>query len=134
MMRIVIADDEMHVRKRLETRVKWNELGFEEPILCADGDELLEELLKNGADVVLTDIRMPRMDGIDAVREARKVFPQLEVILMSAYDDKEYLKSALDLHVLGYLEKPFSIEQVSELCIRHYRDSMKRRNRKIKLA
>ncbi len=114
-MRIVIADDEMHVRKRLETRVKWNELGFEEPILCADGDELLEELLKNGADVVLTDIRMPRMDGIDAVREARKVFTQLEVILMSAYDDKEYLKSALDLHVLGYLEKPFSIEQVSEL-------------------
>lgn len=115
MMRIVIADDEMHVRKRLEAKIEWNALGFEDPVLCADGDELLEELLANGADLVLTDIRMPRMDGIDAVREARKTFPQLGVILMSAYDDKEYLKSALDLHVLGYLEKPFSIEQVSEL-------------------
>lgn len=115
MIKVIVADDEIHVRKRLETKILWTELGFENPVFCSDGDELLEELQAHGADLVLTDIRMARMDGIQAVREARKSMPQLKVILMSAYDDKEYLKSALDLQVLGYLEKPFSLDQVTEL-------------------
>lgn len=129
MIKVVIADDEIHVRRRLETKIPWQEMGFEAPVFCSDGDELLEELQEHGADLVLTDIRMPRMDGIQAVREARKTLPELAVILMSAYDDKEYLKSALDLRVLGYMEKPFSLQQATELLGRAA-DSLREKSKK----
>lgn len=113
-MRVIIADDELHVRRRLAEKIDWEELGVESLELCSDGDEILE-MLETAADLVITDIRMPRMDGIEAVKQARKRWPDLQVILMSAYDDKEYLKSALELRVVGYLEKPFRIGQVREL-------------------
>lgn len=114
-MRIIVADDEMHVRKRLAQKIDWEKLGIGDVAMCDDGDEILELMQKESADILLTDIRMARMDGIEAAREARKLLPKLAVILMSAYDDKEYLKSALDLQVIGYLEKPFSIEQAQEV-------------------
>lgn len=114
-MRVIIADDELHVRRRLTEKIDWKAFGIDEIAVCSDGDEILEKIENQKADLILTDIRMPRMDGITAVRKARKLCPDLTVILMSAYDDKEYLKSALDLQVLGYLEKPFSLEQVREL-------------------
>jgi len=114
-MRVIIADDELHARRRLAEKIDWKQMGVESIELCSDGDEILEVLETSGADLVITDIRMPRMDGIQAIREARKHWPDLMVILMSAYDDKEYLKSALDLRVIGYLEKPFRLVQVKEL-------------------
>ncbi len=114
-MRIIIADDELHVRRRLAEKIDWEKLGIDSFVLCSDGDEILESLKEQEAEVILTDIRMPRMDGIEAVRMARMQYPQIQIILMSAYDDKEYLKSALDLQVAGYLEKPFLLKQVTEV-------------------
>ncbi len=114
-MRVIIADDELHVRRRMAEKIDWKQLGIESFVLCADGDEILECMKEEPADLILTDIRMPRMDGIEAVQQLRKQYPQLQVILMSAYDDKEYLKSALELQVAGYLEKPFSLKQAEEI-------------------
>ena len=109
-MRIIIADDELHIRRRLAEKIDWRALGVDDVALCSDGDEVVESVRAGGAELLLTDIRMPRMDGIAAAREAKRLCPALTVVLMSAYDDKEYLKSALDLRAAGYLEKPFPIE------------------------
>ncbi|MBQ8637612.1 MAG: response regulator [Lachnospiraceae bacterium] len=113
-MRVIIADDEIHVRRRLAEKIDWAGYGVKDVVLCSDGDEIIEAMKEKGGDLIITDIRMARVDGIEAVREVRKQFPRVPVIMMSAYDDKEYLKSALDLQVRGYLEKPFTLEQVQE--------------------
>ena len=110
-MRIIIADDELHVRRRLAEKIDWRALGVDETEVCSDGDEVVEAVCARGADVLLTDIRMPRMDGIAAAREARRQCPDLAIVLMSAYDDRDYLKSALDLRAAGYLEKPFDMDE-----------------------
>ncbi|MDO5425415.1 MAG: helix-turn-helix domain-containing protein [Eubacteriales bacterium] len=114
-MRIIIADDERHVCQRLLRKVDWESLGVDDVVVCDDGDVILELLAEKPADVLLTDIKMARMDGITAAREALRRQPRLIVVLMSAYDDKEYLKSALDLQAAGYLEKPFTIAQAEEI-------------------
>lgn len=112
MVRLVLADDELHIRKRLSEKIDWDALGIHNVILCDDGDLALEEIEKQSIDILLTDIRMPRMDGLSLARKALKVNPKMQIIIMSAYDDKEYLKSAIDLRAVGYLDKPFDLDTV----------------------
>ncbi len=127
-MRAIVADDELHVRRRLAEKIDWNAMGFEEVVCCSDGDEILEEMRRKKADLILTDIRMARVDGIEAARQARSISPETAIILMSAYDDKDYLKSALDLQVAGYLEKPFGKDQAEEM-IRKAADLVRNRRK-----
>lgn len=113
-MRLLIADDEQHMRQRLLTKMNWTSLGITEVILCEDGDLALQEIERTAIDILLTDIRMARMDGITLARKALQINPNIKIIIISAYDDKEYLKSAIDLHVVDYLEKPFSLLEAEE--------------------
>jgi len=114
-MRVYIVDDEVHIRQRLFNKIDWQLLGIDEVLLFDDGDLAEEAFSDNLPDIILTDIRMPRMDGITLAHAALQRKPNIIIIFMSSYDDKEYLKSAIDLRVLGYLEKPFQLRQVEAL-------------------
>ncbi len=113
-MVLLLADDEYHVRARLSTKVDWQALGIDTVLMCDDGDTALEKIYEQPVDILLTDLKMPRMSGITLAQSALIHNPDIKVIFMSAYDDKNFLKQAIGLHVVGYLEKPFSLEEVTE--------------------
>ena len=113
-VKVFIVDDELHIRERLKHKIEWQSFGIDEVKVFDDGDLALAAFIEESPDILLTDIRMPRMDGISLSREVLKMKPDTRIILMSAFDDKHYLKSAIDLRVIGYIEKPFDIKQLKE--------------------
>lgn len=82
---------------------------------AADGREGLEKYIKNRYDIVLTDIQMPNMDGLELIREIRKINEKQEAIVISAYTESEYLIESIKLGVSGYIIKPMNFEQILKM-------------------
>lgn len=108
MLRLMLADDEEYEREYLERviRESYPKL-FEIVYKAADGVELLEHLEEGKPHIVLLDVRMPRMDGLEAAEEIRKNYPGVQMIIISAYSDFAYAKQAMKLGVTDYLLKPY---------------------------
>lgn len=102
-LRIAVADDETLMIRWYENTLA--KLGHEVVVSAADGRQLIEQCRRHKPDMVITDIRMPDQNGLDAIAELRADRP-LPVILVSAYHDPEYVQRALENHVLAYLVKP----------------------------
>ncbi len=113
LIRLLIADDEFFVRNGLIRNIKWKELGVDEVEEADDGLNAYEKALEAKPDILVTDVRMPRMDGIELGSKIREVFPNCKIIFMSAYSDKEYLKSAIHLKAISYVEKPINPAEIS---------------------
>ncbi|MFC5406156.1 response regulator [Cohnella soli] len=114
MYKIMLVDDE-HIELDTLTRFfPWDELGFEVAGVAKNGREALSQMEETSFDVVITDVRMPIMDGIQFAKAARKRWPRLIIIFMSGYDDFAYVKSALTLEALGYLLKPLDMDELRE--------------------
>lgn len=86
--------------------VPWERLGIREVVTAEDGEEGLQKALELKPDIIMADVRMPRMDGITMAFEIRKQLKNCRFIFISAYCDKEYLKSAIQLSAVNYIEKP----------------------------
>lgn len=113
-MKILIVDDEKITRNGLISSIAWKALGIEEIFQADDGLHGLELAKKMQPDIVLSDVRMPRMDGIQMAEAIQEVYPYCSIIFMSGYSDKEYLKAAIKLKAVSYVEKPIEIEEVTE--------------------
>ena len=117
---VQIVDDEPIIRKGLSKMIDWNELGFEIACLAQNGKQALEQLEIEEVDVIITDIEMPIMNGlnfISQVRECEKennVSPK-EIVVLTAYDDFEYAKSAIRYGVLEYVLKPIDEEELTQI-------------------
>lgn len=107
-MRILIADDEELTRNGLISSIDWERHGITEIDSADDGINALSLIQKHVPDILLTDVRMPRMDGIGLSKRLRELSAECPVIFMSGYSDKEYLKAAISLKAVSYVEKPFS--------------------------
>lgn len=108
MLRLMVADDEQYEREYLERIVKESYPNLLEVVYkAADGEELVEKLKEHKPHIVLLDIKMPRMDGLAAAEEIRKKYPDIQMIIISAYSDFAYAKQALKLGVTDYLLKPY---------------------------
>ena len=114
MYKIMLVDDEHIELDTLKRFFPWNELGFEVAGIAKNGREALNRLEDTSFDVVITDVRMPIMDGIQFAKAARKRWPRLIIIFMSGYDDFAYVKSAITLEALGYLLKPLDMDELQE--------------------
>ncbi|MDE6923936.1 MAG: response regulator [Acetatifactor sp.] len=113
-MKILIADDEDYTREGLIEGIDWEEFGIDEMMQAVNGDEALKIVKWFRPDIVLTDIRMPKMDGIAFAEEMLKALPQSKLIFISGYMETEYLKSAIWLSAIDYIEKPIDVEQVKK--------------------
>lgn len=113
-MRLLIVDDERLTREGLRDATNWNDLGISEIQEAVDGLNALSILDTFNPDILLTDVRMPRMDGIKLATELRQINPGCKVIFISGYADKEYLKAAISLKAVQYVEKPIDIEELKE--------------------
>lgn len=113
-MKILIADDEDYTREGLIEGIDWEEFGIDEMMQAVNGDEALRIVKWFRPDIVLTDIRMPKMDGIAFAEEMQKHIPRSKLIFISGYMETEYLKSAIWLSAIDYIEKPIDVEQVKK--------------------
>lgn len=111
-MKVLIVEDEVLTREGLLMSIPWEELGIKEVLTAEDGEEGLERAAVQEPDIVMTDVRMPRMDGITMAFEIRKKNKKCRFIFVSGYCDKDYLKSAIHLSAVNYIEKPIEIEEV----------------------
>jgi response regulator NasT len=102
-LRIVVADDEIDMREYLQTILPC--IGYAVVAVASTGSELIEKCRETRPDLVITDIKMPDMDGIDAAKQIYKDHP-IPVILVSAYHDQELVARAEEDHVLAFLVKP----------------------------
>ncbi|MBD0380230.1 response regulator transcription factor [Paenibacillus sedimenti] len=107
MYRVMLVDDEVGVRNSIKAKIDWEQAGYVIESEASNGNEALQ-LLDDGSlpDLVITDIRMPQMDGIAFIQACKEQYPQLKMIVLSGYSDFEYMKSAIQLGVKDYLLKP----------------------------
>ena len=124
LLKILIVDDEEMTREGIIKRIPWINLGVGNMERADDGINALKVLAYFQPDILLTDVRMPRMDGVELSYRIRETLPDCKIIFMSGYSDKEYLKSAIKLKAIDYVEKPINInelkiviEKTAELCI-----------------
>lgn len=113
MISVLIVDDEKLIRDTLVHYVKWSELGIDMVYEAVDGKEALAFIQKNIPSLLITDIKMPHMDGIHLAKEVREHFPQIRLVFLSGHTDKDYLKAAIHLHADGYIEKPLNLKEIS---------------------
>lgn len=128
MLKILIADDEEMTRNGLAQYIDWGSLGIESVQTARNGIQALSFAQKTVPDILLTDIMMPHMDGIELTKKFRKVYPECRVVLFSGHADKDYLKSAINLHVDAYIDKPIDMDKVCYSVKKLAEDINKERN------
>lgn len=114
MIKLLIVDDESFTRQGILETIPWKDLNIHDVREAFDGENALEVLKEFEPDILLTDVRMPRLNGIELSFKARELYPNCSIIFMSGYSDKEYLKSAIHLKAISYVEKPIDLYELEE--------------------
>lgn len=112
MYRLMIVDDENTTRNSLQELIPWHQLGISEVVAAKNGIAALELARSKQPDILLTDIRMPKMDGLELAKTIREQFPRCQIIFLSGYADKAYLKTAIQLKAVSYIEKPLNPDEI----------------------
>ncbi|MBW7461791.1 response regulator, partial [Paenibacillus sepulcri] len=99
MYKLLIVDDEALVREAIQDGMNWEAMGLECVGSCEDGIEALEFVERENPDIVMTDIGMPFMNGIELTRELSVRYPDVKVIILTGYDEFEYAQQALKMQV-----------------------------------
>ncbi|RED54425.1 response regulator [Cohnella lupini] len=115
MYKIVLVDDEPFELDTLEKYVPWEEMGFKVIGTAKNGKEALSKVGELLPDIVITDVKMPIMDGVEFADIMRERLPHLKIIFLSGYDDFSYVKAALQVEASGYLLKPLDVEELRKL-------------------
>ena len=108
MTKVLIVDDEKYVRMGIKSDTDWALIGCEVVGEACNGLEALEVAEKERPDLVVSDIRMPKMDGIELAEKLIEKYPNIKVIFLTAYNEFEYARQAVRIGVSDYLLKPFS--------------------------
>ena len=113
--RIILVDDEEEVREGIINKIDWEKLGFVVVGDAENGEDALEKIEQLEPDVVMTDIRMPYMDGLTLTAKIRQRYPSVKVLIFSGFDDFEYAQQAIKLDVTEYILKPVNVEELTEI-------------------
>lgn len=113
-IKLLAVDDEPIILNGIKNYVKWDRLGIQLIGAEANGIKALETLKNNPVDILVTDINMPYMNGIELSREAKKLYPDIKIILLTGYEEFEYARQAIDIGALKYLLKPFTRLELEE--------------------
>lgn len=109
----LIVDDEEELRHAIIESVDWNSLGFEVVGDARNGIDALELAERLEPDLILTDINMPMMTGLELAKRVRELRPATQVVILSGYDDFRYAQTAIQYNIIGYLLKPISAKELS---------------------
>lgn len=112
-IRLLLVDDQRLMRDGLRTLLEL-EADFEVIAEAEDGAQALEAYRQHAPNVILMDIRMPKMDGVEATRRLRGLAPEVKIIILTTFDDNEYVFEGLRAGALGYLLKDVSADELAE--------------------
>ena len=118
MYQVVIADDEFLFRKKLKEMVDWESLGFTVAASFGSGEQALAFVREHPVDVMLTDIRMTPVSGLELAKELHDHHPHVKVVLISGYSEFRYAQAAIKYGVTDYLIKPVGRDTISETLLR----------------
>ncbi len=127
MLKVLIADDEQLISAMIRKMIRWNEKGMEVAGTADNGLEILRMTEELRPDIVITDIRMPGIDGLEMIRRAMEVSPDTEFIIISGYKNFEYAHQALNMGVRHYLLKPIDQTELSDTLDRILEEKAKNR-------
>lgn len=113
-MKLLIIDDEKLTREGLIQNIDWHRLGIDEVLQADDGINALVLVKEYKPEIILSDIRMPRLNGIQLINKIYEFLPDTSIIFMSGYSDKEYLKAAIKLRAISYVEKPIDHAELED--------------------
>lgn len=122
MTKLIIVDDERVIRETISKSIKWEEIGIELVGICKNGIEAYDMILDESPDIVMTDIQMPGLSGLELIQEISKLNLPISFIVLSGYDEFEYARTAMQYGVKQYLLKPSSEVQIRESVIQSIKD------------
>ena len=112
MWKVAAADDEAYLRTALKKLMNWEKMGCELIRVVNNGRELLQCVEEEHPDIVITDIRMPEIDGLEVCRQLYEKYPETQTIILSAYTDFEYARTAIRYDVADYVLKLSVLEEL----------------------
>lgn len=113
-IKVFLVEDEIVIRDGIRKSIDWEKEGYEFAGEASDGELAYPKILKVKPDILITDIRMPFMDGLELSRLVKKELPDIKILILSGYDEFEYAKSAIRIGVTEYLLKPISAVKLLE--------------------
>lgn len=113
--KLILVDDEEDVREGLLGQIQWESLGYQVMDTAENGKEAAEMVEKHHPDVVVTDIQMPFMNGLQLSEWIRNHYPGTKIIILTGYDEFEYAQKAIRLGIDEYVLKPFSAGELVEV-------------------
>lgn len=118
MASILLVEDEEAIQQKLVNNINWAENGFERVFAAGNGLEALTVLERNPVDIMVTDVQMPKMNGIELLKEAKKRNYQMKIIVISGFAEFEYAQESIKLSVSDYLLKPFASRKLLGVVLR----------------
>lgn len=115
MYKLIFADDEPLIRKNIEKIVPWTAYGYELIGCCENGHELLEMIEREVPDLVITDIDMPFVSGIEVAKQVKQMYPRTKIVFLTGYNEFEYAKKAIDFSVIRYILKPITAQEIKKV-------------------
>lgn len=128
MYKLIIAEDEDLIREGLAESINSGNFGFQVVGQAEDGEKALELVKQTNPEVIITDIAMPKLNGLALIERVREISPETKVIIISGYDDFAYAQKALRIGVKDYLLKPFLPQQIREVLKKTAQDIEKQKN------
>ncbi len=114
MVKVFLVEDEIVIRSAIKNSINWEKEGYEFVGEASDGELAYPIVLKQKPDVLITDIKMPFMDGLELSRLVKEALPDIKILILSGYDEFDYAKEAIRLGVAEYLLKPVSSVKLLE--------------------
>ena len=115
---IILADDEQQILYGMKKGIEWEKLGFRVAGVAQNGKEALELMEEVHPDLVISDIKMPFMDGLELAKHIHEDYMNTKVILFSGWDDFEYARLAISYGVSEYIMKPINYEEMQNLLMK----------------
>ena len=126
-MKVLLADDNPLILERFSRMVDWKKQGFETLLTAVDGKMALQKFEKNKPELVITDIQMPKMTGIELAEQIKKEYPETVFYFLTSYEEFSYVKSALELGSCGYLLKHETTKEKLEKILEEAKKEIRKR-------
>lgn len=118
MIKVVLVDDEVIIREGIKSEINWEALGMEVVGVAEDGEEALELIEKTQPDIIITDVKMPFMDGLQLVEKIKPNYKNTYIVIISGHDEFEYAQKAIKLGAYDYILKPIDLDYLKEILLK----------------
>jgi two-component system, response regulator YesN len=133
LMKVLIADDDVYTREGLVEAIEWKRLGIHEILQAEDGAQALRMAAAHRPEIVITDVRMPKLNGIEFAERLSAICPDSKLLFISGYMEVAYMKSAIRLAAVDYVEKPIKLPELEKAIGRTMEYIRERRERNVLL-